>query len=342
MRDFVRRLLIVGIMAVFISLLFIGGKHPQAEMNNKQDAADHWIWPTDGVITDTYGTRNGRHHGIDIAGSLGTAVHSVDKGVVSKSYYSSTYGHVVFIKHPNNTETVYAHLSKRKVNVGQAVNQGEIIGKMGSTGRSSGVHLHFEVHQNEWTVNKDNSLNPVAILGNITVGEPVQAMMEQKDDQQVAGVYEAAASVKPDIDNNGFNASNSIIGNNHTILPVAPGNYKEENIGGMENEVTKEVKEENVVHTVQNGDNLWNIAEKYDSTVDSIKKTNQLSDNVIVPNQELVIESVNLEEYIIQPGDTLSSIANEHNTTVQALMEINQLKTDVLQPQQTLIIRKAQ
>lgn len=336
MKDFVKRLLIAGIMAVFISLLFIGGKHPQAEMNDLKVEADHWMWPTDGVITDTYGTRNGRHHGIDIAGGLGTAVHAVDEGVVSKSYYSSSYGHVVFIKHPNQTETVYAHLNKRNVKEGQAVKQGEVIGKMGNTGRSSGVHLHFEVHKNEWTVNKENSLNPVAILGSITVGEPVQAMMEQKDNEQVAGVYESAEILNPE----GKIQDEDVVllENNHALLAVTPDAEKEEKAI----ETVKDDKSSNIVHIVQKGDNLWDIAERYDSSVGSIVSSNNLSDDeVIVPNQELIIKTsaVN-EKYIIQPGDTLSSIAEEHDVDVEELKAINQLETDVIHPQQVLNIKK--
>jgi murein DD-endopeptidase MepM/ murein hydrolase activator NlpD len=171
MLDYLKRFLIAGIMAVCVSLLFFGGK-PQAQ---GLESVNDWIWPTEGVISDTFGTRFGHHKGIDIASNLNTSIVSVDDGVVSKSYYSDTYGHVVFIKHDNNLETVYAHLNKRLVQEGERVTKGKIIGRMGNTGKSSGVHLHFEVHKSEWTYDKENAINPSFALGEFEVGKVVQA-----------------------------------------------------------------------------------------------------------------------------------------------------------------------
>lgn len=287
MRDFLKRLLIAGIMAFFISLLFIGVKHPQAaninEINNNTE--DYWMWPTDGVVTDTYGTRKGRHHGIDIAGQYGTSIFSVEKGVVTKSYYSNSYGHVVFVKHPNNLETVYAHLSKRAVQEGQAVNKGQIIGEMGSTGRSSGVHLHFEIHKNEWTVNKENALNPVKLLGNIEVGENVQALDNKKEMKKVAGVMEMA------------NTSVEIF----DLLPKDEFEHIERRLKSeedvtqpekdlMENDMKVSGNVAEQVHIVKKGDNLWDIAQKYESTVDELMQKNKLDTILIFPEQELVVE----------------------------------------------------
>lgn len=180
MLDFLRRLMIAGIVALCIGLLFLGGKVSKAEVVSVQDQAMDWIWPTDGIITDTYGTRNGDHYGLDIAGGLGTPIHTVEDGIVTKSYFSSSYGHVIFIKHQNEMETVYAHLQKRNVTEGQQVSQGEIIGEMGSTGHSSGVHLHFEVHQSGWTIDKKYALDPVIVLGHVDLGESVQAFSAKK------------------------------------------------------------------------------------------------------------------------------------------------------------------
>lgn len=173
MRDYVRRILIAILIAICVSLLFLGGKSPKAE--GSVTNTDHWIWPAEGEITDTFGTRNGMHHGIDIAADLNSPIYAVDGGIVRKSYYSDTYGNVVFIKHPNNYETVYAHLHKRNVKEGEVVRQGTLIGKMGNTGDSSGVHLHFEVHENEWTYSKGNVINPDYVLGLTEIGQAVVA-----------------------------------------------------------------------------------------------------------------------------------------------------------------------
>ncbi len=175
MWDYVKRFLIAIILAICVSLLFWGGIHSEAAgLTGKKESENHWIWPADGVISDTYGTRHGKHKGIDIAGILDTPVLAVDDGLVEKSYFSNTYGHVVFIKHPRNVVTVYAHLNKRSVLEGQNIKQGAIIGKMGKTGQATGIHLHFETHQAEWTYDKKYAVDPEILLGKAVVGEAVQ------------------------------------------------------------------------------------------------------------------------------------------------------------------------
>jgi murein DD-endopeptidase MepM/ murein hydrolase activator NlpD len=170
---FTRKLLFAGFLAALTSSFFWSGEHPKAgDLNIKQETA-HWIWPANGIITDSFGTRRGEHKGIDIASTVGTPIYAVDGGIVSKSYYSRTYGNVVFIKHNNHFETVYAHLKSRNVTEGKVIKQGEVIGSMGNTGDSSGVHLHFEIHQNEWTFDKLNAINPVSIFDQVVIGQYV-------------------------------------------------------------------------------------------------------------------------------------------------------------------------
>lgn len=184
MGDYIRRILIAAIMLLFISLLFLGGKHSQAESLSLSERTKTWTWPSEGIITDTFNTRNGTHKGIDIAGELGDHVYVVDEGIVTKSYYSQSYGNVIFVKHDNDLETVYAHLSKRFVEEDQLVEKGELIGEMGNTGHSSGVHLHFEIHNKEWTVTKENAINPILALGNVQVGQTVK-IAEQEEIEEV-------------------------------------------------------------------------------------------------------------------------------------------------------------
>ena len=88
------------------------------------------------------------YNGVDIAAPTGTAVMAAADGVVMiarASGYNGGYGLYVAIKHDNGTQTVYGHMSKVNVGVGQRVNQGDVIGAVGNTGRSTGAHLHFEV-----------------------------------------------------------------------------------------------------------------------------------------------------------------------------------------------------
>ncbi|WP_010173031.1 peptidoglycan DD-metalloendopeptidase family protein [Bacillus coahuilensis] len=135
-----------------------------------------WIFPTSGKISDEFGTRGGEHRGIDISGSYGESVRTVEEGEVTKSYYSSSYGHVIFVSHPSGYETVYAHLSNRLVKEGAKVQKGQVIGQMGSTGRSSGTHLHFEIHVGTWEYNNDTtSIDPYIVFGKGEVGHEVLA-----------------------------------------------------------------------------------------------------------------------------------------------------------------------
>ncbi|MER2089201.1 MAG: M23 family metallopeptidase, partial [Sporosarcina sp.] len=119
-----------------------------------------FIWPaTGGYISSHMGTRWGRaHQGIDIARPSSYGIKAADNGVVTTAGKHSTYGNRVIITHNNGYETLYAHLSSIDVRVGQTVPQGTKIGVMGSTGRSTGVHLHFEVFKNGTNINPMNVL----------------------------------------------------------------------------------------------------------------------------------------------------------------------------------------
>lgn len=103
------------------------------------------IWPTRGRVTSEYGSRWGRlHAGIDISAPIGTPIWAAKSGVVSFAGTQSGYGNVVIISHGGGMTTVYAHQSRIMVSDGQSVGQGDRIGSVGNTGRSTGPHLHFE------------------------------------------------------------------------------------------------------------------------------------------------------------------------------------------------------
>lgn len=96
-------------------------------------------------VRSGFGGRRGRmHKGVDLAVPSGTDVTAVLEGVVRVSTYHNGYGNIVVIRHPNGLETCYAHLSKRLVGRGDVVAAGDVIARSGSTGRSTGPHLHFE------------------------------------------------------------------------------------------------------------------------------------------------------------------------------------------------------
>lgn len=107
-----------------------------------------WLSSYFGLRTDPFSGRRVHHSGIDFAGKLGSDVVSVAAGVVTFSGKRSGYGNLVEINHGNGYVTRYGHNLKNLVAVGQAVKKGELIAKMGTTGRSTGPHVHFEVMVN--------------------------------------------------------------------------------------------------------------------------------------------------------------------------------------------------
>lgn len=107
-----------------------------------------FIWPAKGVFISGYGWRWGRmHKGIDIANSTGTPILASKDGIVSYASWSSGYGYLVELSHADGSSTRYAHNSQLLVRKGQIVPQGAKISLMGSTGRSTGPHLHFEIRR---------------------------------------------------------------------------------------------------------------------------------------------------------------------------------------------------
>ncbi len=116
-----------------------------------------FVWPTSGGITQRFAWY---HPGIDVADRSGPGVAASDGGTVVTAGWPDNwgYGNRVVIDHGNGYKTLYAHLSNIYVSVGQKVSRGQVVGKMGSTGRSTGTHLHFEIHY------KGIAVNPLSIL----------------------------------------------------------------------------------------------------------------------------------------------------------------------------------
>lgn len=149
-------------------LLFLPGVEPSeamARLQQVREEENRYIWPLHGRLTSYFGPRNlgmgtsSFHRGIDIAAPTGTPVGAARSGTVTFAGWSSQgYGNLVRLRHTDGSETWYAHFSSIAVSVGQYVSQGAIIGRVGSTGLSTGPHLHFELHE------RGQAIDPLGIL----------------------------------------------------------------------------------------------------------------------------------------------------------------------------------
>jgi murein DD-endopeptidase MepM/ murein hydrolase activator NlpD len=125
------------------------------ENQEKLAAATPSIWPAHGWLTGTFGGRpdpftgeQGFHQGLDISTEKGSPVFATADGHVESAGFSGDYGNLIVIRHDFDLATRYAHLSAYKVKSGQTVKRGDIIGYVGSTGRSTGAHVHYEILAN--------------------------------------------------------------------------------------------------------------------------------------------------------------------------------------------------
>src|SRR5262245_11912233 len=135
------------------------------EKRNALAAATPSIWPTQGWLTSTMGPRvdpvNGGadyHGGLDIAGEKGQPIYATAAGVVTQAGLAGGYGNLIILDHGFGLETRYGHLSAFLVKIGDHVKRGEMIGRIGTTGKTTGPHLHYEVMAN------GRLLNPLQLL----------------------------------------------------------------------------------------------------------------------------------------------------------------------------------
>lgn len=118
------------------------------------------IAPISGTITSRFGAissvRTGSHTGLDIAAPSGTAIKAAAGGTVTYSGYQGSLGNLIIISHGNGVQTYYGHCSALLASVGETVSQGQVIARVGSTGNSTGYHLHIEVRVNGVAYNPQN------------------------------------------------------------------------------------------------------------------------------------------------------------------------------------------
>ncbi|MDK2786893.1 MAG: hypothetical protein PWP07_118 [Epulopiscium sp.] len=136
------------------AILIVGTQTPPPK-----SATGSFKMPVSGTLSSPFGSRWGTFHaGIDLAAPIGTPVYAADGGVVVEAGWHGGYGYLVRIDHGNGFETYYGHTSKIYVTVGQKVAKGEKIAAVGSTGNSTGSHLHFEIRKDGTVKNPYNYL----------------------------------------------------------------------------------------------------------------------------------------------------------------------------------------
>lgn len=131
-----------------------------AQRSRARLGTGRFAWPARGRITSPFGVRihpiyrvAKRHHGIDFGGRMGSPVYAADTGIILFAGWYGGYGKVIIIDHGASMATLYGHLSAIQIGSGQKVTRGQAIGQIGSTGLSTGPHLHFEVRRNGAPVN---------------------------------------------------------------------------------------------------------------------------------------------------------------------------------------------
>lgn len=122
-----------------------------------------WSVPMYGDITKRFQAYAVQHHGIDISGNIGEPIYSAKAGKVSKVWNDDIYGLVALVDHESGLQTLYGHLNEITVEVGEKVKMGQQIGSCGSSGKSSGPHLHFEIREEGKTVDPEKYIRFLSI-----------------------------------------------------------------------------------------------------------------------------------------------------------------------------------
>lgn len=215
-----------------------------------QKLGENFCYPlTNGKFISNYGMRSGRmHSGVDIKAPKNTDVHCVFDGVVRMSKSYSAYGNIVVVRHYNGLETVYAHNTKNLVKVGDEVASGEVIAKVGRTGRATTEHVHFEVRIAGQYVDPNTLLD----VHNNTI---------QKGDLYIyrKGTRIHASNTRP----------------SHLAPVKKETSSDDETTSKTDSKESNDNKENAVYHTIVSGNTLWSLAKKYKTTVDEICKLNK-------------------------------------------------------------------
>ena len=267
-------------------------------------------YPYKGYMSSKYGPRGGRsHQGVDLPLKTGDPVYATFDGKVRYSAFSASgYGSLVIIRHDNGLETYYAHLSERSVNANDRVVAGQQIGKGGSTGRSSGPHLHFETRY------RGQSFDPERIF-NFKTGElrnselllkrrhfSIYAKFEQDFTEEEEAAKQAAAEKA-------------------AAAPKKPTTTKSST-------TTPKSSTTSQYHVVVEGDTFGSLAKKYNTTSEAIQKLNpDVEPTKMRIGQKLCVKgsvaNTSAKYHVMESGDTFGHLAIKYNTTSKRIQELN-------------------
>ena len=210
------------------------------------DSLGQYCCPNKTSRSSGYGVRHGRRHqGTDLPLHTGDPVYAAFDGMVRMSEYHGGYGNMVLIRHENGLETLYGHLSERLVNPGQWVSAGQIIGKGGSTGRSTGPHLHFETRSQGYAFDPERLID-------FSTGTLRHRMFTLRKRY--------------------FDANSKYVQSDDDEEAIIRGD--EEDRRKAEEERRKQEAAQQQWHTIRSGDTLGSIAKKYHTTVKAICRLN--------------------------------------------------------------------
>ena len=135
-----------------------GPAHPHVALPSRRPVDGFRYTSSFGVRSDPFRGEAALHTGVDLAAPTGTQVHATADAVVSRAQLAGGYGNMIQLEHGAGVQTRYGHLSRILVHQGQRVHAGDVIGLVGSTGRSTGAHLHYEVRV------ADHAINPLPFM----------------------------------------------------------------------------------------------------------------------------------------------------------------------------------
>lgn len=293
-------------------------KLPETTAIELVDSLSGHHYPYKGWMSSKFGPRGGRgHHGVDLPLKTGDPVYATFDGKVRYSAFSSSgYGNLIIIRHTNGLETYYAHLSERNVESGDWVIAGQQIGKGGSTGRSSGPHLHFETRY------KGLSFDPERIF-DFKTGE-----IRRKDLLLKRRHFSIYSKYEQDFDDEEDKKPTTTA--KSTSSTKAPTTSK---TSTSSSKSTTKSTSTDKYHTIVEGDTFGSLAIKYNTTSKKIQELNpdvdptklQIGKKIRVSGSKSSSSSSNSSAvyHTISEGDTFGHLAIKYNTTSKKIQELN-------------------